>query len=106
VADFNQDGAPDLFTSDYHFSTVWWNDPLDPSFGRWTPENVSLGREQIGWGVRADDFDHDGSVDVAVVHGNLIGGRGDATNRLLLDAGGSLDVRALISMATATKISS
>jgi hypothetical protein len=95
VADFNQDGAPDLFTSDYHFSTVWWNDPLDPSFGRWTPENVSLGREQIGWGVRADDFDHDGSVDVAVVHGNLIGGRGDATNRLLLDAGGSLDVRPL-----------
>ena len=71
VADFNNDGLPDLFVGAYDSklsreldSHVYWNDSKDG----FTRENRSPLRTEAASGVVCGDFDRDGWKDLAIVN--------------------------------------
>ena len=64
VADFNNDGNPDIAASGWGPGVgvrVW----LGNGLGGWTSAANPIGRGQY-WGIAADDFNRDGNMDIAV----------------------------------------
>ena len=72
-ADYDNDGALDLFVSDMRYHRMFRNSLKEESFIDTTAESgiAHMSGQYVGWGDALFDFDNDGWKDVFVVNGGL-----------------------------------
>ena len=72
-ADYDNDGALDLFVSDMRYHRMFRNSLKDGSFVDTTADSgiAHMAGQYVGWGDALFDFDNDGWKDVFVVNGGL-----------------------------------
>ena len=73
IADVDEDGSPDLFSTNFSSDTNTLHVNRDDFFDdRTRPMGLAEGsRQMLGWATEFVDFDHDGDEDVLVVNGHV-----------------------------------